>query len=306
MREEREVVEMLRRLLARSCRIATVLCSAALAVGLGSGSGSLALAASEVRVTAVEGDATADGEALRMHGEVQAGEELEVGDDGRCSVLLAEAAVLQFCNRARLRVGEGGDANRVRLDSGELKATVGPRPAGQPLEIHTPAAIAIILGTVIHVKVDADTGDTVVSSLESKIRIQSSNSLVPGFVVIDAGEQVTIRRGEAPQNKRKFDVGSFSQSGSCTFDEGFHYAASRAQRATQSRTLMEEIAYQDVPPDLLPPVAAGPTERTLPPPNPLDELPVEACLPGLCTELGAGGVPPPEPCVGTPGDHCAF
>ena len=273
----------------------------------------------EIRVTAVAGGASAGGEALGIHAEVSAGESIETGEQGRCSVLLGDAAILQFCNRAAVRVGTPGasDTSVVKLDQGELKATVGPRAAGDPLEIHTPAAIATLLGTVVHVEVDAETGDTIVSSLESRVRVKSSNPLARGSVVLEAGEQVTIRRGEPPERKRRFDPGRFTSAGSCTFDDDFHRAAIRAERAARVREVMDAIALDDVPVGGLPAVAAsfaGPvpvTSSAVPTEDWTQARPV--CLPGLCGEPLPSpaplrsGVSPPDLCPpGLPGEHCLF
>jgi hypothetical protein len=290
----------------------TFLRAGVVAVGLGLASGGPTLAAtSDIRVTAVDGGSSVAGKALQMHEEVQTGQDLETGEGGRCSVLLADAAILQFCNRAKLRIGDGGDPSKLVLNSGELKATVGPRPAGDPLEIHTPAAIATILGTVIHVEVDPDTGDTIVSSLESRVRVRSSNPLVKGSIILNAGERVTIRRGEAPRPKQRFDPQTFARAGSCTFDDDFHNVAARSDRVSQAHNVMEQIAMEDIPVDDLPMVAAEALERSTPAPNPNDERPVfpPICEPGTCQSL------PPIPdfgprsipvCPGIPGEHCAF
>ncbi len=269
---------------------------------------------SGIRVTALDGDAHAGGEALDIHHEVSPGEPIETGDEGRCSVLLADAAILQFCSRTGLRVGEPGEqgASVVQLDRGELKATVGPRPAGDPLEIHTPAAIATILGTVVHVEVDPETGDTVISSLESRVQVKSSNPLATGTVIIEAGEQVTIRRGESPESKRRFDRRRLASAASCTFDDDFHRAAVRAQRASRMHAVTTGIASEDIPTEALPAVGAG-RESGLaslvsarPVPGEDKTIVRSDCLPTTCGLSTAIADALLDLCLGDPGEHCSF
>ena len=67
-------------------------------------------AAASLKVTSVDGQATADGDAVAQHGAVPDGETVETVDSGKCSLMLKDDAVLQLCNRAAVtsRPSEAG------------------------------------------------------------------------------------------------------------------------------------------------------------------------------------------------------
>ena len=75
------------------------------------------------------------------------------GPEAACSVLVDRRSLVQFCGQAavRLRHDEQRDATIVDVMEGSTRALVGPRLADEPLEIHTPVAIAAILGTILSV-----------------------------------------------------------------------------------------------------------------------------------------------------------
>jgi hypothetical protein len=279
------------------------------------------VAFANARVTSIDGEAMQGKERLSMHDDVEQNELVETGAETSCSLLLAEGAVVQACNQAslRLRKGRRSGSQIVELNSGDLKASVGRRPADDPLEIHTPAAIATILGTTLHVSVDPETGDTTITSLHNRIRVESSDPSVEGSVTIEAGEAVTVVKGKPPSPKRTVDISSIGGMGDCLDDVAFHRAAVKSDRASQETEIMEIVTAVDIP-SALPPVSSpGGGANVL-------SVVAEVSEP----EIGPGGIDiddggvcqtadcglfeimefpiptPPPPCVGLPGDQCSF
>ena len=284
---------------------------------------SVASSKSNVVITSIDGEAIQGEGRLSIHDEVEQDELLETGDQTNCSLLLAEGTVLQACNGAAIRLLDRGpgESQIVELKAGELKASVGARPADDPFEIHTPAAIATILGTTLHVRVDPETGDTTITSLSNRIRVESSDPAVEGFVTIEAGEEVTIRKGAAPSAKRRVDISAMAAASDCIDDARFHRAAVGADRESREADVLDAITAVDIP-LALPPVSSPSGDGG----NVLSEA-VEAsqavvgtggainegtgvCQTTSCSlvEMVAGipVPPPPPPCVGTPGEQCSF
>jgi ferric-dicitrate binding protein FerR (iron transport regulator) len=275
-------------------------------------------AAAVVTVTSAEGDTASAGEPLAMHRQLGAGDVVETEDEGRCSMLLAEDAVLQLCHGAKLRFGPEGPRGPsvLELTKGELKATVGARPPEDPLEIHTPVAIATILGTVVHVSVDPVTGETVITSLENRIRVVNVDA-PDEPVVIATGEQVTVRRGRIPGAVRRADPRELARHSDCLDDGAFRKLAAALERSAHADDLLEEVAAMDVP-EALPAVAAGPglfptaglggpeiaVENVCFPGSPdcNEGFMSGACVGPACNLVGPPGGP--GPCGSVPGDQC--
>ena len=123
----------------------------------------------------------------------------ETTDDGKCSLMLDEDAMLQLCNRAEMSARPRTEGGRVLdLQRGEMKATVGKQPADAPLEIHTPAAVAQILGTVVHVSVDPETGETLITSIESRIKVIGASGDAKAISGARAAEPADLTRCPDP------------------------------------------------------------------------------------------------------------
>jgi ferric-dicitrate binding protein FerR (iron transport regulator) len=283
-------------------------------------------AAARVTVTSVEGPAVAGDGELAMHGIVSDGETVETREDGRCSLLLAESAVIQICNRAALRLREEGSRGPrvLELSRGELKASVAPRPVDEPLEIHTPVAIATILGTVVHVSVDPETGETTITSIENRVRVASTLAPDEAAVVLESGQQVVVGRGRVPGPVRQIDRQAMLGTSECLDADDFRQAAIAAERSGRRKAMLDRIAAMDVPAAGLPGVASpAPSFSLL---GYLDRgiSKHDVCSPaqpgcdnrfhldsnggnGSCVGPGCnrpGPIPPPDPCVGVPGDQC--
>jgi hypothetical protein len=201
-------------------------------------------AAPAVLADEVAGQVTASVDA-ELAGPIADGEHLKLGEDAACSILLDDDAVVELCGHTSLVFERDRDSNRriVSLDSGEIRIVVDPRDFDERIEIHTPAAIATLLGTIVHVAVDPKTGETTISSAESKVSVRSARPDVRGTTVLKAGEQVKVEPGAAPPaTPTRLDPKEISELGGCLVD--FHFAAAdRDSRASGERLTDRLVAF---------------------------------------------------------------
>ncbi len=181
-----------------------------------------------------------------LGGSIADGEHLRVGEDAGCSVLLDDNAVVELCGQTSIVFERDRASNRriVSLSSGEIRIVVEPRNFEERIEIHTPAAIATLLGTIVHVSVDAKTGVTTISSAQSKVSVRSDEPDVRGTTVLAAGDQVTVRPGEAPPaTPKRLDPQEVSELGGCLVD--FHVAAADRDSRESGERAMDRLAVVD-------------------------------------------------------------
>lgn len=201
--------------------------------------------ASVVFADEVAGQVTASIDA-ELAGSIADGEHLRLGEGAACSILLDDDAVVELCGQTSLVFKRDRDSNRriVSLDSGEIRIVVDPRGFEDRIEIHTPAAIATLLGTIVHVSVDSETGATTVSSAQSKVSVRSNQPDVRGTTVLVAGEQVTVQPGAAPPAEpKRLDPREFSELGGCLVD--FHVAAADRDSRESGERLTDRLAAFD-------------------------------------------------------------
>jgi hypothetical protein len=249
------------------------------------------------QVTAVVGDAvTGSGRPLADRSELGDDEEIRMGKDGGCSLLVDDDALLELCEDTSvvLERDEQTHRRRVRLDAGEIRIVVEPRLLEERLEVHTPAAIATILGTIVHVAVDPATGVTTISSAQSKVRVESSDPSVKGSTTVAALEQITVKPGQAPPaHPRRLSRGEIAALGGCLLD--FRAVAQDRARDEVQLRVVDRIATadgEDTPWSGRPgPAALAPAVN---PPSDLVD-PASICLP---TDCGGEKITPPPPVRG--------
>jgi ferric-dicitrate binding protein FerR (iron transport regulator) len=268
-----------------------------LACGIGIGLsvllGAVAALADEpsAQVTVVVGDAVAgSGRPLANHSGIGDGEAIQMGKEGGCSLLVDDDALLELCEGTSvvLERDEQTNRRRVRVDAGEIRIVVEPRLLEERLEVHTPAAIATILGTIVHVAVDPATGETTISSAESKVRVESSDPSVKGSTTVSSLEQITVKSGEAPPSQpRRLAREEIAALGGCLLN--FHAVAQELARDELHLHAVERIATVDgaETPWNAPPGPAAPAESLS------SDLvdPSSACSP---TDCGGRVQPPPQ------------
>jgi hypothetical protein len=180
-----------------------------------------------------------------LGGPIADGEHVKLGEGDACSILLDDDAVVELCGETSVVFKRDRDSNRriVSLDSGEIRIVVEPREFEERIEIHTPAAVATLLGTIVHVSVDPKTGETTITSAQSKVSVRSDEPAVRGTTVLTAGEQVTVEPGEAPPAEpKRLDPEEVSALGGCLVN--FHTAAAdRDSRGSGERVAGRLTAF---------------------------------------------------------------
>jgi uncharacterized membrane protein YgcG len=211
--------------------------------------GGASAAETAARVTAVSGDANVD-----RSGAVGDDASVETGADGNAAMLVDDNSLVELCASTTMTLTRRSDTGSrvINVGAGTTRILVEPRADGEHIQVHTPAAIATILGTVVYVTVDPVTGDTTFASEDHDVRVENIDPNVPGSTTITGSEQVTIRRGEAPSPPEKLTRRTLANLGGCLAD--FHKLALAFDRA----------AAMPEPP--LPPVG---------PPGPDPDLPVD-------------------------------
>lgn len=260
----------------------------------------LAAAAPAARVTASMGSAQANSDALSLRGAVDEGASLETGEDGGCSVLIDEDSLMEVCGDTLLRLerknGDPDGSRIVRLDRGNIRMVVEPRLGEEKVEIHTPAAIATVLGTILHASVNA-LGVSEITSEASRVEIRSTNPNHPGVKVLEGGQSITIAADGTLGEIVDLEPKEIQARGGCYV--GLHDLPLAADLGRASDKAVEELVQNDVNEAALPEVAdPGGNSPFVPPPPPEApaELPPEVVVE---PEMGQG-------CQssGLPGEHC--
>jgi hypothetical protein len=263
-------------------------------------------AASGAKVTAVVGGGQLGDQALEHLSGVADDQPVETAKDGGCSLLLEEDAVVELCGDTQLSLRRRTpDGPRVLdVQKGNVRVSAEQRLGDERIEIHTPAVIATILGTVVFVSVDA-LGVTTITSELSKVMVASANTALSQATILDAGQQLVVAPGEPPPVKPvNLDAPKLSALGGCLVD--FHEVSLQADRREMHQREAETISESDattadlpvvalsdppstetpgdvgdppVGPDVYPPTSVNPVD-------PSDDGPLDPCPGGFPCEGG--------------------
>jgi hypothetical protein len=223
--------------------------------------GAPAASAEDLTVTGVSGLPRANGVSLLMHDRLSERVEpieLETNRRSGVSVLYGESISLQlgpstklFINPATAERGE-----LIEVVRGELRTVTRRDRSKKRPEIHTPTAVIRPSTSVLHVLVDDMSGDTEVTSIESRAWVVSSNPALKQSSILNSGQQVTIRASQAPGSIRKYhfdaasDVTGF-MSGRKLREDALVYDMTR-----DGKLALSQIALNDVPEKSLPSVVS--------------------------------------------------
>ena len=250
-------------------------------------------------VTAVEGDTSLGETPAELSDRVSEDQSIVTGPEASCSVLVEKRALIQFCGQAavRLRHDENRNATIVDVAEGTTRTLAGPRQADEPLEIHTPVAIAAILGTILSVTVAPATGDATFALEEGKARIETRDPAGGGIVMLNAGEQVRVTADGRAGEVMPLRLRDLAERPDCLDDRFFRGASVEIARLERLQWLTDAITSADIPYAGLPPVAAapeGPRDLRGSVDEPPDPNPNDPCgLSAICT--GDLVYPEPEP-----------
>jgi len=265
------------------------------------------------RVTAHIGAATSGNVPLEKQGTLVDGSDLETGEDGGCSVLVDDNALMELCGGTSLRLERKGDKQEgvrvVRLDRGEIRLVVEPRLGLERIEIHTPAAIATILGTVFIISVDEFGVTTMTAGADSKSVVSVTSNLdnVKGETKLTGGQQIVMQPGEAPPPAKMLNKQAIARLGGCLVD--FHSLSLDLDLRVHRGGKIDAVVKEEISTVSLAAVAAETTPDTVPqvdPPVDTDPpfTPTDDVVdPDLIIELSRPGSGEP-PCGSLPGKTC--
>jgi hypothetical protein len=193
--------------------------------------GSILLAGSafaQVHVTSLQGSPTAAGSPLALHSEIGENVTLEVPVGARCSLLLADRALVEVCGVARASFSGMRDVGTatVELEVGELKAIA---PDYGPVSVQTPTASIVLQGARAHISVAPDSGDTIVSALDGRVSVSRRGET--DATLIGDGQQLILRSGPAPGELRSFSRKSLARNNACVDNDTRHGTTLGAERA---------------------------------------------------------------------------
>ena len=268
-------------------------------------------------VTGVTGGLVSGGDReMSTSSSVLADEKIETDEDGKAALLLGQDVVVELCASSAIVVEREEDGRRiVRVEAGRVRIVVEPSEGMIPIEIHTPAAIATILGTVVYVTVDPETGETTITSSDHDVEVRGIGPAAATPIRLRGGERTTVAWGGEPEKPRRLGAASMRSLGGClgNFEEELRtLSLTRARQTRESSLVMESVVEDMLVGDELPPVAAPPSVGPADgsgsgpgnPPNPITSDPeppftiIDIATPDLDRM--------PPPCAGVPGEQCSF
>jgi len=220
------------------------------------------------RLTAVVGDATSGDAELSRQGTLAEDTQIQTGSNGGAAMLVDEDSLVELCAETIMTLTHNDAGNRViQVNAGTTRIIVQPRPGEEHIQIHTPAAIATILGTVVYVTVDPITGESSIASADHPVRIRSADPKVAGETTIHGSERITMKPGEAPAAEpERLPESTLTNLGGCLSD--FHAAALHMDRIANASNVGDRIAMADGSVASLPTVAMGEAGPDMPMPGP--------------------------------------
>jgi hypothetical protein len=212
-------------------------------------------AAQGATVTAAVGSTRAGSEPLEQLEGVAEGAPVETAEDGGCSMLLEEDALVEICSDTSLSLRERkpGGPRVLDVKKGNVKVSAESRLGDERIEIHTPAVIATILGTIVFVSVDA-LGVTTITSEVSRVMVASSNTALSRTTVLEGGQQLVVKPGQPPPVKpERLDPKQLAALGGCLVD--FHALSLQSDRRDMLNSATDSISEADALTAQLPEVA---------------------------------------------------
>jgi len=273
----------------RSSGLAAVI---ALCGGLGLGGATARAGEDPGQVTSVIGDTRANDAQLASGASVGARERVATGEDGKCSMLVDGNIVIQLCERTKLVLHDDPEQDRriIQIDAGSAHVVAAPRLAEEHVEIHTPAAIAVLLGTIVHVTVDAATGDSTITSTHSAVRVRSTSERFDQETMLKPTQQITVRRGAPPPaHPRQLGPRQITELTTCIAD--LREAALQQKRDDLVDDTITRMAESEISRGRS--LGLAPTRPT---PQPEEQLPGEDLndLGDICTPVDCGGYQQPR------------
>lgn len=124
---------------------------------------------------------------------------VQTSERGRVRITLLDTSVLNIGPQATFRVvthDEATGQSELYLMTGKMRAWVKKGGDEQKFTVKTDAAVIGVIGTDFFV--DAKSDETTVVVYEGSVRVRSSDPDVDGETRVNAGEALTVRKGEPP------------------------------------------------------------------------------------------------------------
>lgn len=221
----------------------------------------LAASAAEMIVTGVSGLPRANGVSLLMHDRLAERAEpieLETNRMSGVSVLYGESISLQLGPSTKVLINSATDqrGELIELMRGELRAVTRRDRSKKRPEIHTPTAIVRPSTTVLRLFVDSVSGDTEVTSIESRAWVVSSDPIHKQSAILNSGQQVMVRAGQAPGSIIKYKLDASSDVTGFVSGRKLREDALLFDMTRDGKIALSQIALNDVPDESLPSVAS--------------------------------------------------
>ena len=217
--------------------------------------------AAEMIVTGISGLPRANGVSLLMHDRLSERPEpieLETNRIAGLSIMYGDSISLQLGPSTKVLVNPATDqrGELIELVRGELRSVTRRDRSKKRPEIHTPTAVIRPSTSILRLFVDTVSGDTEVNSIESRAWVVSSDPSRKQSSILNTGQQVMIRAGQAPGTISKYtfdDAGDITGfiSGRKLREEALIYDMTR-----DGKIALSQIALNDVPDTSLPSVAS--------------------------------------------------
>jgi hypothetical protein len=270
--------------------------------------------AAETVVTALFGTAQADGKDLaindRLSGDASGQLEVVTSLRSGCALLHGDSLLVEMSPSTKLRIHSavGSNGPVVEIVDGKARITTQQSNSDAKVEIRTPSAIVRPRSSTLHLKVDESTGSTLVTSLDDRAFVLSSDDRHKRTVFLNSNQWVSVRKGEPPGAIEKLGERIAESLGGVDTLRPYRESALVQHMHREGRLLLAGIAQADVPDGNLESVSNPfPTPREL-----AFEFEVIdrslACDPTNCglfsvPDFDPGPADPPG-CIGIPGEHC--
>jgi hypothetical protein len=224
--------------------------------------------------------------------------------------------LIQLCGKTKLKIhgsASGGGANEdtpevIEVLYGELRVTTSRGRSDRRLEIRTPTAVARPFTTTLHVFVEPTFGGTIVSSLQGRALVVSSDPEKKRSALLNTGQRVDVREGEVPGGIQKFSEEVSAKLSGCFSAESSQVFALQYDSTAAGALALEQIAAADMAEaaDGISgaPYPAGSENR----PGPTDADYFDSgCNPTSCQlqiNFPSPPLPPPPTCGPIPSEGC--
>jgi len=151
--------------------------------------------AQDVRVTRAEN--TGASERLSKDDRLHAGDTVQSEASGRAELIFEDSTHIEIASGTTLILSEDSGAKIVKLNGGEVQASVAKQPPGKPMQFVTPYAQATVLGTKLKLALNGQS--TRLEVTEGRVSFKKSDGVsavevgAGRFAVAEAGAELSVK-----------------------------------------------------------------------------------------------------------------